>query len=59
MRPIDHLDTGDRLVRIERMIEQYDLETTRRLERRARSFWRRVELREMLVEFEKPVERVH
>jgi len=59
MRPIDRLDTGDRLVSIERMIEHYDRETARRLQRRTRNYWRKIELREMLDEFERPLERVH
>jgi hypothetical protein len=59
MRPTDGLDPVARLVIIERMIEHYHLETTRRQERRARAFWRKAELREMLADLEKPVERIH
>ena len=54
-----HADTGDRLARIERMIEHYRLEKNRLLERRAMTLWRRLEAQQALLEFEKPPERVH
>jgi hypothetical protein len=57
--PIDHADTGDRLARIERMIERYGLAKKRRLERRAIALWRKLEAQQTLVEFEKPLERIH
>ena len=57
--PIDHSDTGDRLERIERMIEHYRLAKNRLLERRAIAMWRKLEAQQALVELEKPLERVH
>ena len=59
MMPIDHSDTGDRLERIERMIEHYRLAKNRLLERRAIALWRKLEAQQALVELEKPPERVH
>jgi len=55
----DDADTGDRLERIERMIEHYRLETIRRLERRTMALWRKMETRQALADFEKPPERIH
>jgi len=57
--PIDHSDTADRLARIERMIEHYRLAKNRLLERRAITLWRKLEAQQALLEFEKPLERVH
>ena len=57
--PIGRADTGDRLASIERMIEHYRLESIRRLERKALIFWRKVEARQALADFEKPLERIH
>ena len=57
--PIDHSDTGDRLERIERMIEHYRLAKNRLLERRAIALWRKLEAQQALVELEKPPESVH
>ena len=57
--PIDHSDRGDRLARIERMIEHYRLAKNRLLERRAIAMWRKLEAQQALLEFEKPLERVH
>jgi len=57
--PIDHSDTGDRLERIERMIEHYRLAKNRLLERRAIALWRKLEAQQALVELEKPPERIH
>ena len=57
--PIGHADTGDRLARIERMIEHYRLANNRLLERRAIAMWRKLEAQQALLEFEKPLERVH
>jgi hypothetical protein len=55
----DDADTGDRLERIERMIEHYRLAKNRLLERRAVTLWRKLETQQALLEFEKPPERVH
>jgi len=52
-------DTGDRRARIERMIEHYRLAKDRLLERRAVTLWRKLEIQQAFVEFEKPPERVH
>jgi hypothetical protein len=57
--PIGNDDTDDRRVSIERMIERYRLETVRRLERRAITLWLKLEARQALAGFEKPLERVH
>ena len=57
--PIGHADTGDRLARIERMIEHYRLAKDRLLQRRAIAMWRKLEAQQALLEFEKPLERVH
>ena len=57
--PVPHGDTGDRLERIERMIERYRLEKKRRLLRRAITMWRKLEAQQALLELEKPLERVH
>ena len=57
--PIGHADTGDRLARIERMIEHYRLAKDRLLQRRAIAMWRKLEAQQALVELEKPPERVH
>ena len=57
--PIGHADTGDRLARIERMIEHYRLAKDRLLQRRAIAMWRKLEAQQALVEFEKPLERIH
>ena len=55
----DDADAGDRLARIERMIEHYRLAKDRLLERRAVTLWRKLETQQAFVEFEKPPERVH
>ena len=52
-------DAGDRHARIERMIEHYRLAKDRLLERRAVTLWRKLEIQQAFVEFEKPPERVH
>jgi hypothetical protein len=57
--PIGHADTGDRLARIERMIEHYRLAKDRLLQQRAIAMWRKLEAQQALVELEKPPERVH
>jgi hypothetical protein len=57
--PLGRADTGDRLASIERMIEHYRLETIRRQERRAMTLWRKIETRQALANFEKPLERIH
>ena len=41
------------------MIEHYRREKIRRLERRAMTLWRRLEAQQVLVNFEKPPERIH
>lgn len=56
---ISHADTGDRLASIERMIEHYRLETIRRQERRAMTLWQKIETRQKLADFEKPLDRIH
>jgi hypothetical protein len=56
---IDRADTGDPLAPVERMIEHYRLAKKRRLRRRAIALWRKLEAQQALVEFEKPLERVH
>jgi hypothetical protein len=55
----DDTDTGDRLERIERMIEHYRLKKDRLLERQAVTVWRKLETQQAFVAFEKPPERVH
>ena len=57
--PIGHVDTADRLACIERLIEHYRLEEIRRLERRTMALWRKMEARQALAKFEKPLERIH
>jgi hypothetical protein len=58
--PIDHADTNDGLARIERMIEHHRLaKKKRRLQRWAIGCRRKLEVRQALIEFEKPLERVH
>jgi hypothetical protein len=57
--PISLADTGDRLASIERMIEHYRLEGIRRQERRAMALWRKIETRQKLADFEKPLDRIH
>jgi hypothetical protein len=59
MISIDDADRGDRIARIERMIELYRHAKKRRLVRQAMTLWRRVESQQRLREFEKPPERVH
>ena len=54
-----HVDTGDRLACIERLIEHYRLEAIRRLERRTLALWRKMEARQALAKFEKPLDRIH
>ena len=49
----------DRVARIERMIEHYRLEKKRRLLRRALTMWRKLEAQQAVLQFEKPLERVH
>jgi hypothetical protein len=57
--PIGHVDSDDRLASIERLIEHYRLEAIRRLERRTMALWRKIETRQALAKFEKPLERIH
>jgi hypothetical protein len=59
VRPIHYDDTGDPVGRIERLIEHYRVEKTRRLEHRAIAMWRKLESRQAVVELERPLERVH
>ena len=56
---ISRADTGDRLARIERMIEHYRLAKDRLLQQRAIAMWRKLEAQQALVQLEKPLERVH
>jgi hypothetical protein len=57
--PVPHGGIGDRLARIERMIEHYRLAKNRLLERRAMTLWRKLEAQQAFVDLEKPPERVH
>jgi hypothetical protein len=57
--PVNRGDTRDPLGRLERMFEHYRLEKVRRLQRRAITLWRKLEARQVFVELEKPLERVH
>ena len=57
--PSDRPDTGGRLARVERMIEQYRHAKGRRLQRRAIAMWKKLEARRALARFEQPLERVH
>jgi hypothetical protein len=59
VRPIDFGGSGDRLVRIERIIEHYRMEQKRRLLRRAKRLWRKLEAQQVILAFEKPHDRVH
>jgi hypothetical protein len=59
VRPIDHGGSGDRLVRIERVIEHYRVEKKRRLLRRAIRLWRKLEAQQVILAFEKPHDSVH
>ncbi len=56
---IGHADTADRRVSIERLIERFRLEAVRRMEQRAMALWRKMEARQALAGFEKPLERIH
>ena len=55
----DHGGTADPLARFARMMEHYRLAKIRRLERRAIALWRKREAQQVLIELEKPLERVH
>jgi hypothetical protein len=59
VRPIDCGGSDDRLVRIERVIEHYRVEKKRRLLRRAVRLWRKLEAQQVILQFEKPLDRVH
>ena len=59
MRPVNHGGTDDRLARIERVIEHHRIEKKRRQLRRAIRLWRKLEVQQVILEFEKPLERVH
>ncbi len=59
VRPIDYGGTGDRLARIERVIEHYRVEKKRRLLRRAIRLWRKLEAQQVVLQLEKPLDRVH
>jgi hypothetical protein len=59
VRPIDYGGSGDRLVRIERVIEHYRVEKKRRLVRRAIRLWRKLEAQQVILAFEKPHDSVH
>ena len=56
---IDRSSTGERLARIENIIEEYRAVKQRRLLRLAMRLWRRAEARQRLVALERPLERVH
>ncbi len=57
--PVNRADSGDRLARIERMIDQYRRAKKGRLQRRAIALWRKFEARQALARFEQPLERIH
>ena len=57
--PVNRADSGDRLARIERMIDQYRRAKKGRQQRRAIALWRKLQSREALARFEQPLERIH
>jgi hypothetical protein len=59
VRPVTHGGTRDSLARIERVLEHYRIEKKRRHMRRAIRLWRKLEVQQVILEFEKPLERVH
>ena len=59
VRPIDYGGTADRLARIERVIEHYRVEKKQRLLRRAIRLWRKLEGQQVVLQLEKPLDRVH
>ena len=59
MIPMDVAERCDRIVRLDRMMEQYRLAKKRRLVRQAMSLWRKIQAQQKVLDFEKPVDRVH
>lgn len=59
MIPLDDADRSDRIARLALMIEHYRLAKKRRLVRQAMSLWRKIEAHQRVLDFEKPVDRVH
>jgi len=59
MIPMDVADRCDRLARLDRMMEQYRLARKRRLVRQAMSLWRKIQAHQRVLDFEKPIDRVH
>jgi hypothetical protein len=57
--PGDHADAGDRLLRIERMIQRYRRAKDQRLQQQAIALWRKLEAHQALLRLEKPLERIH
>jgi hypothetical protein len=57
--PGDHGDAGDRLLRIEWMIQRYRLAKEQRLQQQAIALWRKLEAHKALLQLEKPLERIH
>ena len=56
---MDAAERCDRIARLDRMIEQYRLAKKRRLVRQAMSLWRKIQAQQKVLDFEKPVDRVH
>jgi len=59
MIPLDDAVGASRTARIDRMMEQYRLAKKRRLVRQAMTLWRKIEAHQRVLNFEKPVDRVH
>ena len=59
MMPLDDAAGASRTARIDRMMEQYRLAKKRRLVRQAMSLWRKIQAQQKVLDFEKPVDRVH
>jgi hypothetical protein len=59
MIPVDDAARRDRIARLDRLMEQYRLAKKRRLVRQAMSLWRKIEAHQKVLNFEKPVDRVH
>jgi hypothetical protein len=57
--PGDDADAGDRLLRIERMIQRYGRAKEQRLQQQAIALWRKLEAHQALLQLEKPLERIH
>lgn len=57
--PKEPTQTEERRARIEQMIDEYRLARQRRLVQRATDLWRKTEVRQQLLKFEAPAQRVH